>query len=121
VAGAIPSELVAGLAGEGRGKGARVARGRFGSALGVGRPWAARSTEGAGGCRCGHRSGEGAGLAGQSGVREAAVEGCGGECAHEWQSGGWEGEFTVAGHGDAVAARCAGRRGRGRAWGGTAS
>jgi hypothetical protein len=37
-AGAIPSELVAGLAEEGRGKGARMARGRFGSALGVGRP-----------------------------------------------------------------------------------
>jgi hypothetical protein len=34
-AGAIPGELVAGLAGEGRGKGARVARGRFGLDLGV--------------------------------------------------------------------------------------
>jgi hypothetical protein len=120
-AGAIPSELVTGLAGEGRGKGARVARGRFGSALGVGRPGAARSTEGAGGCRCGQRSGEGAGLAGQSGVREAAAEGCGGECAHEWQSGDWEGEFTMARHGGAVAARCAGRRGHDRAWGGAAA
>jgi hypothetical protein len=45
-AGVIPSDLVAGLAGEGRGKGARVARGRFGSTLGVGRPGAARPTEG---------------------------------------------------------------------------
>jgi hypothetical protein len=69
---------------------------------------------------CGRRCGEDAGLAGQSGVREAAVEDCGGECAHEWPSGGWEGEFTVAGHGGAVAARCAGWRGRNRAWGGAA-
>jgi hypothetical protein len=34
-AGAIPGELVAGLAGEGQGKGARVVRGRFGWDLGV--------------------------------------------------------------------------------------
>jgi hypothetical protein len=57
----------------------------------VGRPVAARPTEGAGGCRCDHRSGEDAGLAGQSWVREAVVEGHGGEGAHRWQSGGAEG------------------------------
>jgi hypothetical protein len=52
---------------------------------------ATRPTEGAGGCRCGHLSGEDAGLAGQSGVREAVVEGHGGACVHGWQSGGAEG------------------------------
>jgi hypothetical protein len=107
------------------GKGGGRVLGWLGAGLGRRWGWGGQGRlgrrRGAGGCRCGHRSGEGAGLAGQSGVREAAVEGCGGECAHEWQSGGWEGEFTVAGHGGAVAARCADRRGRGRAWGGAAT
>jgi hypothetical protein len=43
---------------------------------------AAWPAERAGGCRCGHCSGEDAGLAGQFGVREAAIEGHGGECVH---------------------------------------
>jgi hypothetical protein len=38
--------------------------------------------EGAGGCHGGHCSGEDAGLAGQFGVREAAIEGHGGACVH---------------------------------------
>jgi hypothetical protein len=47
---------------------------------------------GAGGYRCGQHPGEDAGPTEQSAALEAVVEGRGGECMHEWQSGGVEGE-----------------------------
>jgi hypothetical protein len=49
-------------------------------------------TEGAGGGRCGQHPGEGVGSAEQPAALEAVVEGRGGKCVHEWQSGGVEGE-----------------------------
>jgi hypothetical protein len=100
--------------GRGRaGDGPRGAKGLIlGAAGGEERPGNGGRRRGAGSCHCGRRSGEDAGLARQFGVREAAVEDCGGECAHElavrWLGGG----VHRGGHG-AVAARCSGRRGRG--------
>jgi hypothetical protein len=89
--GQIPARFAGVWPGKGRGMARGSPRVDLSRSWGWGGQWRLGRRRGTGGCRCGHRSGEDAGLAGQSGVREAVVEGHGGACVHGGQSGGAEG------------------------------
>jgi hypothetical protein len=89
--GQIPVRFAGVWLGKGRGMARGSPRVDLSQSWGWGGQWRLGRRRGAGGCRSGYRSGEDAVLAGQSGVREAMVEGHGGACVHEWQSGGAEG------------------------------